>query len=62
MTPGTAPAQKEAAEVCLPAAGRLVNELPAEPTARGPTRKANCLLGFLEILLCFFSEHCSKIR
>lgn len=48
--------------VCLHTAGRLASEPPAEPTTLHPADKVNCLLGFLEILLCFFPEHCSKIR
>lgn len=62
MTPGTVPAEKEAAEVCLHAAGRLTNELPTEPTALYATCIVNCRLGFLEMLLCFFPKHCSEIR
>lgn len=62
MTPGTAPTLKEAAEVCLPTAGRLANELPAEPTALCPSRNVICLLGLLEILLRFFPELCPKFR
>lgn len=62
MTPGTAPAEKEAAEICPHAAGRRANEFPGEPTVLYRTSKVNYLLGFLETLLCFFLKHSSEIR